>query len=70
MPELFAPTIPEYLACVEREINLRKRVYPRWIDAGKLTQTKADREIALMEGTARVLHEISHGKWRRIDDTP
>lgn len=37
------------LACVQRELALRKRVYPRWVLAGKMTQEKADRETALME---------------------
>lgn len=36
------------IACVEREIALRKRVYPRWVEQGRMSQDKADAEIAAM----------------------
>lgn len=34
-------------AAVEREIKMRRRVYPRWVEAGKMS--KANEEIAIME---------------------
>lgn len=34
---------------IERELKMRKRVYPRWVEGGKMTQRQADREIAVME---------------------
>ena len=36
-------------ACIERELKMRRRVYPRWVENGKMTQADADREIAVME---------------------
>ena len=36
-------------ACLEREIRMRRRVYPRFVQSGKLTQAEADREIDVME---------------------
>jgi hypothetical protein len=36
----------------EREAKMRRRVYPRWVDANKMTQETADREIAVMEAIA------------------
>lgn len=42
----FTPT--EKLACLQREINQRLRVYPRWVEAGRMKQAKADHEIACM----------------------
>lgn len=48
MPELFAPTLAEQVACVRREIAMRERVYPRQVGAGKMKQAAADREIAVM----------------------
>lgn len=36
------------IACVEREIALRRRVYPRWVEQGRMSQDKADAEIAAM----------------------
>ena len=37
------------LRCIEREIKMRKAVYPKWVAAKRLSQEKADREIAVME---------------------
>lgn len=51
--------LDEQLAAVEREIRLRERVYPRWIESGKMTQARADREIAAMQGVAMTLRSLS-----------
>lgn len=39
----------EKLACVKRELMMRRNVYPRWIEHGKITAGKAAHEIACME---------------------
>lgn len=36
------------IQCVQREIVMRERVYPKWVAAGRLRQADADREIAAM----------------------
>ncbi len=36
-------------AAIEREIKMRKRAYPRWVADGRMTQKKADEEIAVMQ---------------------
>lgn len=41
--------IQEQLACAKRELELRRRVYPKWVSVKKMTQEKADAEIACME---------------------
>lgn len=41
-------TVAEMIACVERELAMRGRVYPRWVTQGKLTQSAADLELARM----------------------
>jgi hypothetical protein len=41
--------------CAERELKLRKRVYVRWVEAGRMTQMQANREIAMMEEIANHL---------------
>lgn len=38
----------EKRSCAERELKMRKRLYPRWVAAGKMTQAWADREILVM----------------------
>ena len=37
-------TKAELLACVDREIAMRGRVYPRWVASGKMSQAQADKE--------------------------
>lgn len=45
----------------ERELRMRRSVYPRWVAAKKMTQTKADREIRLMEDICHTLGRLSGG---------
>lgn len=42
-------TAADKLAAVRREITMRRRVYPRWVEANRMSQAKADEEIAVME---------------------
>lgn len=39
----------EKLKEIERELAQRRRVYPRLIDAGKLSRATADRQTAILE---------------------
>ena len=39
----------EMRRCAKRELNKRINFYPKWIAAGKMTQEKADFEIAGMK---------------------
>ncbi len=41
-------SIDGQIACIEREIRMRKRVYPRWVGRGRMTQAKADQELETM----------------------
>ncbi|WP_439137522.1 hypothetical protein [Roseicyclus sp.] len=45
-------TAAEKRAAAERELKFRRRVYPRWIENGKMTQKEADKQIALMQAIA------------------
>lgn len=56
--DLFPSTVDEEIACVEREIRLRLRVYPRRVADGKMTQKLADKELAAMNAVLRRLHEV------------
>lgn len=53
------PPVPlkDQIACVEREIAMRRRVYPRWVESGKLKQGEADEEIRRMEAVLETLRE-------------
>lgn len=48
-------TIAEQIAAAKREVNVRKHVYPNWVAARKMTQEKADHEIACMEAIVETL---------------
>ena len=37
------------LACARRELAMRRRVYPRWLEEGRISKALAAREIRGME---------------------
>jgi hypothetical protein len=50
--------IEEEIQCVEREISMRKALYPRWVKAEKMSQAKMDHEIETMEDVLQRLKDI------------
>jgi hypothetical protein len=42
-------TNTDKLKCAQRELAMRKRVYPRWIEQNKMSEGKSAHEIACME---------------------
>ncbi len=57
--------IDEQVAAARRELAMRRNVYPKWVDSRRMTQDKADREIAAMEAIIETLELVkavaSHG---------
>ena len=53
-----AVPITSQIACVERELRMRRRVYPRWVEDGRISQAKADAEIAAMEAVLATLQQL------------
>ena len=49
--------LEDQLKCAKRELGMRKHAYPRWCAEGRMTQEKADREIAMM---AAICDTLSH----------
>jgi hypothetical protein len=51
------PSIPfaDQIACVRREIAMRERVYPKWVNAGRMKAEAAEREIAAMRAVLKTL---------------
>jgi hypothetical protein len=61
MADLFdARAVPlhEQLACAEREVKFRIRVYARRVIDGKMTQAQSDREIAAMKAILETLQRL------------
>lgn len=56
MPETLVP-IEAQIACVEREIAMRERAYPRWVTQLKMTQKKAEQEVAAMRAVLETLRK-------------
>jgi hypothetical protein len=49
------PSLDDQIACVTREIALRERVYPKWVETGRMTKQKADHEISAMKAALGTL---------------
>lgn len=49
------PTLTEQIAAVAREIAMRRRTYPRWVDQGRMRAERAQREIECMEAVLATL---------------
>lgn len=57
-------TAADKLAAVRREIAMRRRLYPRWVENKLMTQSKADEEIAVMEAIAADIER--QVEWERL----
>ena len=47
------------IACIEREIALRRRTFPRLVAQGKMDQYLAARELRTMDEVLATLHGLS-----------
>lgn len=48
-------TLDDEIACARRELAMRERVYPRWIQAGRMTPEQSRHEIATMRAIVKRL---------------
>ena len=56
-------SLEEMISCVEREIGMRERVYPRWVEQKKMLQTTADQELARMRAVLNLLVDVKDGQF-------
>lgn len=52
-------TIADQLASAKRELAMRRRFYPRWVQADKMSSTTASHEIACMEAIIATLEGLA-----------
>jgi hypothetical protein len=52
-------TLEQQIASVAREIGMRERVYPAWVRGKRMSQEKADHEIAAMKAVLVTLKGIA-----------
>ena len=48
-------SLDRQIQCVRREIGMRENVYPHWVAKRKMTQGKADDELAAMKAVLETL---------------
>ena len=58
--EMQAVSLDTQIQCVAREIAMRKSAYPKWIFHRRLTQQKADAEIAAMSAVLETLKRVKY----------
>lgn len=59
-------TIQEQVACAEREVRMRARVYPRWVQQGRMSPAKMKAETAAMEAIVKTLKEIEEERFPKL----
>lgn len=57
-----AVSLERQIEAVDREVKMRRHVYARRVAEGKMTQAKADTEIAVMEAVEATLRGLAAGK--------
>jgi hypothetical protein len=48
--------------CADRELQLRHRVYPRWVEQGRMTMAVARRELDLMAEIAADYRQLAEAE--------
>ena len=61
MSDMFPPTRAEVIAELERELKMRKQVFPRWVASKSLTQAEADKRIRLLEAAIVFMQKDAAG---------
>lgn len=50
--------ITEQISCVRREIGLREKVYPRFVEQKHMSQTESTRQLIAMRAVLMTLEDI------------
>jgi hypothetical protein len=58
-------SMDDMIGCARRELMLRKRVYAKWVADGRMTEKKADDEIAFMNA---ILEHLLKAAGRREEN--
>jgi hypothetical protein len=51
-------TLSRQIACIERELAIRVRVFPAWVRSGRIQQSQADDELNAMRAVLETLHSV------------
>lgn len=61
------PTLAQQAAAAEREVRMRQRVYPRWVESGRMRPAEAEAGIAVMEAAAATLRRLADAEAAKGD---
>lgn len=56
------PPINEQIAEVSREITMRERIYPRWIETGRLSPKVAEHQTEAMKAALVTLKAVASAR--------
>lgn len=56
--------LSDLAACADREVAMRERVYPGWVEKKKMSADKADHEVSAMKQIAVTLRWLE--KWEPV----
>ena len=51
-------TLDDQIDCVKREIGMRERVYPKWVQLRRFSQEQSDRELGRMRAVLNTLQNL------------
>lgn len=69
--DAFPPVrLQDQLACLEREIRLRREVYPRWVQTGRMKQATADEELRRMTAVHGTVKDLAAAAERLVRAWP
>lgn len=51
-------TIEQQIAAVRRELAMRQRNYPKWVEAGRMKQAEMDHQLAAMQAVHDTLMAV------------
>lgn len=51
-------SINEQIACVAREVRMREMLYPKYVQAERMAQATADRQLGCMKAVLRTLEAM------------
>ena len=61
-------TLERQVAEVRRELGMRRRKYPEWVAAGRMTRGQAEERLEAMEAVLATLEDLR--KAQKLRDTP
>jgi hypothetical protein len=68
MVDLFGPapvTVQDMLGCSQRELDMRERVYPNMVRAGRMTQAESDLELKIQRAIVEHFTSLHRGGMAR-----